>query len=219
MQRLQTTITLTMKITRSHFRKTASVGLPVILCAAGLLSLNAADEKAAKTADPTEEEAKMMAAMSPGPAHKVLENFVGEWTIHNKMWMQPGAPPMESDGTASAKWILGNRFVETTIKSTMMGLPFEGRAITGYDNLKKTYNGFWIDNMGTAMTTTSGTLSSDGKTLTSKGKMDDPMTGKTGQEYKFVDHIVSKDETKSEIFSLVDGKESKMMEMTYKRKK
>ena len=209
-----------MKVTLHHClsRRTIALGTALISCtAAGLISLNAADEK--KSAAPSPEEAKMMEAMAPGAAHKVLEAFVGEWEVHTKMWMQPGAPPMESDGTASAKWVLGKRFVETTIKSTMMGQPFEGRSFSGYDNLKKTYTGFWIDNMGTAMTTTAGSLSADGKTLTSKGRMDDPMTGQLNQEYKFVDHIVSKDELNSEIFTLAGGKESKMMEMTSKRRK
>ncbi|HEX2748379.1 MAG TPA: DUF1579 domain-containing protein [Verrucomicrobiales bacterium] len=197
-----------------------SVHKRVFACvAACVISLHAADEKTAKK-DPTEEEVKAaMEATSPGPAHKVLEAFVGEWTLHNKMWMQPGADPMESEGTASAKWIMGNRYVETTIKSTMMGQAFEGRAICGYDNLKKTYLGFWIDNMGTSMTLTSGTLSADGKTLTSKGKMDDAWTGKKDQEYKFVDRFISKDEVNSAIYLVEAGKETKIMEMTYKRKK
>ncbi len=197
-----------------------SVNKWIFAClAACAISLNAADEKIAKK-DPTEEEVRSaIEAVSPGAAHKVLEAFVGEWTLHNKMWMQPGADPMESDGTASAKWIMGNRYVEMTVKSTMMGQPFEGRAINGYDNLKKTYLGFWIDNMGTSMTLTTGTLSADGKTLTSKGKMDDAFSGKMNQEYKFVDRFVSKDEISSVIYVVDGGKETKMMEMTYKRKK
>jgi hypothetical protein len=209
-----------MKITLSKLvsRKTTAVSTVLLSCtAAGLISLNAADEK--KTAPSPEDTAKAMEAMAPGAAHKALEGYVGEWTVHTKLWIQPGAPPMESDGTASAKWILGKRYVETNVTSTMMGQPFEGRGITGYDNLKKVYTGFWIDNMGTAMTTTTGTLSADGKTLTSKGKMDDAFSGKMNQDYKFVDTLVSKDELTSEIYILADGKETKMMEMTSKRKK
>ncbi|HWB05291.1 MAG TPA: DUF1579 domain-containing protein [Verrucomicrobiales bacterium] len=200
--------------------KTTVACASVLACAtAGLISLNAADEKKPAAGGPDDATLKAaMEAMTPGAPHKFLEGFIGEWEVHTKMWMQPGADPMESDGTASAKWILGKRFVETTIKSTMMGQPFEGRSISGYDNLKKVYTSFWIDNMGTAMTTTTGKLGDDGKTLTSKGKMDDPWSGKMNQEYKFVDRL-GKDEITSEIYTVADGKETKMMEMTSKRKK
>ena len=148
-----------------------------------------------------------------------LEAYVGTWEVHSKMWMQPGAPPMESDGTAGSKWILGNRYVEMTVESTMMGMPFEGRAITGYDNVKKTYQSVWMDNMGTSITLSSGAASDDGKTLTCKAKMDDVMTGEKDKDFKFIDRFVSKDEIIAEVHDVAKGKDSKMMEMTYKRKK
>ena len=190
--------------------------------AIGLVSLNAADEKKdAKKAPLSEADAAKawMEAATPGAAHKVLETYVGTWEVHSKMWMQPGAPPMESDGTAVSKWILGNRYVEMTVESTMMGMPFEGRAITGYDNVKKTYQSVWMDNMGTSITLSSGAASDDGKTLTMKAKMDDVMTGEKDKEFKFVDRFISKDEMTSEVHDVAKGKDSKMMEMTYKRKK
>jgi len=185
------------------------------------MSLNAADDKKdAKKAPPSQEEAMKAweEAATPGPAHKVLEGYIGTWEVHTKMWM-PGAPVMESDGTSTAKWILGKRYVEMTVESMMMGQPFEGRAITGYDNLKKTYQSVWIDNMGTSITLSSGSASDDGKTLTFKAKMDDAMTGEKDKDFKFIDRFVSKDEIVAEIHDLSRGKDSKMMEMTYKRKK
>lgn len=209
-----------MKITLSKLvsRKTVALGVVLFSCTAtGLITLNAQDEK--KSTPAPADIAKAMELMAPGAAHKALEAYVGEWTLHTKVWMQPGAPPMESDGTASTKWILGKRFVESNVSTTMMGQPFEGRSISGYDNMKKIYTSFWIDNMGTAMTTITGSASADGKTFTYKGKMDDAFTGKMNQDYKFVDTFVSKDEIKAEIFTLADGKETKMMEMAYKRKK
>ena len=160
-----------------------------------------------------------MEAISPGPSHKLLEKYTGEWTIHTKLWMDPSGDPVESDGTGTAKWIMGGRYVEMNIRATMMGQLFEGRSINGYDNIKKCYNGFWIDNMGTGMTLTTGTAAADGKSLTSTGKIDDPFAGKTGQDVKFVDRFVSADEIVSEMYIKADGKEVKVMEMTYKRKK
>lgn len=211
-----------MKFTiRTNRHTFAPAGVLAAGAAIGLLTVNAADKK--ETAKPalSEEEAtkNWMAAATPGEAHQKLVPWIGEWEVHSKMWMAPGAPPVESDGSAVAHWILGDRYIEMTVKSTIMGQPFEGRAITGYNNMQKTYQSFWIDNMGTSMTTITGSVSADGKTFTFEGKMDDPMTGEKNKAYKFIDRFVSKDEVQSEIHELARGKESKMMEMTYKRKK
>ena len=189
--------------------------------AIGLLTLQAADKKDSTKPALSEEDAtkNWMAAATPGEWHQKLAPWIGEWEANSKMWMAPGAPPVESAGTAVAHWILGDRFVEMTVKSTIMGQPFEGRAITGYNNIQKTYQSFWIDNMGTSMTTNAGSVSADGKTFTFEGKMDDPMTGEKNKAYKFIDRFVSNDEVQSEIHELARGKDSKMMEMTYKRKK
>lgn len=203
-----------------RFTHTAISLISLGACTAlGILSLSAKDEKKKTPPTPEEMQKAWQEASTPGAAHKVLNAYTGEWQVHTKMWMQPGAPPMESDGTAVAAWILGGRYVEMTVHSTMMGQPFEGRAITGYDNLKKAYTSFWVDNMGTGMTTSSGSASADGKTFTFEGKMDDVMTGEKDKTYKFIDQLVSKDEIHSEIHDVSLGANSKIMEMTYKRKK
>jgi len=36
---------------------------------------------------------KMEAAGTPGPAHKALEAFVGNWKAEVKCWHEPGGPP------------------------------------------------------------------------------------------------------------------------------
>ena len=189
--------------------------------AIGLFTLHAEDKKETKKPAISEEEAtkKWMEAATPGAAHKVLDVWAGSWELACKMWMAPGAPPVESPGTATAAWIIGERFMEMTFKTTMMGMPFEGRAITGYNNIRKTYQSFWVDNMGTAMTMSTGKASADGKTLTYEAKMDDPMTGKMDNTYRFIERFVSKDEIHQEIHDLSLGKDSRMMETIYKRKK
>ena len=189
--------------------------------AIGILSLHAQDKKEAAKPALSEEEAtkKWMESATPGEAHTVLGVWAGTWETASKMWMAPGAPPQESAGTATAAWILEGRFMEMTFKTTMMGMPFEGHAITGYNNIRKTYQSFWVDNMGTAMTMATGKASDGGKTLTYEAKMDDPMTGKMDNTYRFIEHFVSKDEIHQEIHDLSLGKDSKMMETVYKRKK
>jgi hypothetical protein len=185
----------------------------------GLFAL-AADEKKSTPAVSQEEMMKnWMAASTPGAPHKVLDVYAGEWEVKTKMWMQPGAPPMETEGTASSKWIMGGRYIEMTVKSEFMGQAFEGRAITGYSNMRKAYQSFWIDSMGTSMSMTAGSYDAASKTFAFEGKMDDPMTGAKNKLFKFTDKIVSGDEIHSEGHDPSLGKDSKMMEMVYKRRK
>jgi len=56
----------------------------------------------------------------------------------------------------------------------MMGMPFEGIGINGYDNLKKKFVSTWIDNMGTMIVMSTGTFDPATKTFTYMGEMDNP---------------------------------------------
>src|SRR5215207_6026826 len=81
----------------------------------------------------------MQKAASPGEPHKRLARMAGDWTMTNKMWMDPSQPPMESSGTMHADVIMGGRYVQSVWSGTFMGQPFEGRGMDGYDNLAKQY--------------------------------------------------------------------------------
>jgi len=177
-------------------------------------------DKKPATAMPTEEEMmkKWEESATPGPAHKLLDQFIGEWNVASKWWMDPAAPPMESKGTSSARWILGGRFIQDDFNGEFMGKPLKGLGLTGYDNFKKKYNSFWADEGGTAMFTSTGTASADGKTFTFTGPMDDPMTGEKDKNIKFVIKMESKDRHVFEMFDVVDGKDKRMAEMIYTRK-
>jgi hypothetical protein len=121
---------------------------------------------------------KFEAFATPGPDHKVLDALVGKWTVHVKWWMDAAAPPMESDGTSEAKWIMGGRYLEEEHKGQMMGMPFEGMGITGFDNLKKKYVGTWIDNSGTGIMTSEGTYDAAKKTMSGTCEMPDQTMSK-----------------------------------------
>jgi hypothetical protein len=166
--------------------------------------------------------AAMMAAMEKanamGDAHKKMQQMVGSWTTMTKMWMQPGAPPSEVTGQAEVKSIMGGRYLEEHFTATMMGKPFEGMGLTGYDNAKKAYVGTWIDSMGTGIMMSTGTLDASGKVMTSTGTEMDAMTGKE-KTMKIVDKWEGDKKHVAEFFSKgPDGKEMKMMEITYTKK-
>jgi hypothetical protein len=186
-----------------------------------------ADDKPATKASEKKAEGKLseeemtkrwMEAATPGAPHKVLDVFVGEWEVASKWWMDPAEPPMESKGTVTKKWILDGRFLQEDFSGEMMGMPFKGTGMTGYDNIKKQYNSFWVDSSTTAMINSLGTASKDGKTLTFNTRMDDCMTGEKDKPVRFVIKVEGKDKHIFEFYETSGGKEKKSGEMTYTRK-
>jgi Protein of unknown function (DUF1579) len=156
---------------------------------------------------------------TPGANHKYLEMFAGKWTAKTKSWMKPGAPPDVSDSDIEAKMIMGGRFLKAHVKGKMMGIPFEGISLTGYDNFQKKFNTIWFDSMGTGIFPASGTLDKDGKVKTDMALWDDFMTG-SKSKVKMLTTIIDKDNYTFEMFMIgPDGKEMKSMEMVYTRKK
>jgi len=108
-----------------------------------------------------------MAAATPGKMHTYLAQDVGVWHGTNTMWMAPGTPPMESKSTSTVTSMLDGRYIKLEVAGDMPGMgPYNGFAITGYDNVSQKFTSTWIDNMGTGMSIGEGELSSDGKTLT-----------------------------------------------------
>jgi hypothetical protein len=145
----------------------------------------------------------------------------GNWDAEVKYWMGgPGAPPTVSKGKATMKMILGGRFLQQDYSGNMMNMPFTGLGITGYDNMNKKYVSFWIDNMGTGMSTTDGAMDQAGKVLTTYGKMDDPGTGERGKNMKNVTRIVDKNRLVFEVHDLALGEpNTKVMEIVFTRAK
>jgi hypothetical protein len=199
--------------------------LPIVASLLAAAPLPAQD-KPAKPAKPAAEPPNMdemmkkwMAAATPGPAHKALESLVGEWDVVTKVWMAPGAPPTETKGSTTNKWILGGRFLQSDMSGEMMGMPMTGFGLTGYDNFKKKYFNLWADNLGTGMYLAEGTADAAGKVFTYHVKMDDVMTGEKDKPFKYIQRIESADRHFFEMHDLTMGEKSKMLEITYTRKK
>lgn len=181
------------------------------------------DKKPAAAPAAAPDEKAMMEAMekasTPGKQHKQLASMAGTFDAKVKMWMQPGAPPQESTGTMENKSVMGGRYLQQDYVGTMMGQPFSGSGMAGYDNVTHKYQWTWADSMGTAIVMMSGTASKDGKAINTAGSMPDPMTGKsTPMKEKLT--ITDADHQTLEMWGPgPDGKVVKMMEIEYTRKK
>jgi hypothetical protein len=154
---------------------------------------------------------------TPGEPHKQLASLEGSWNTKTKEWMDPNKPPTESTGTCEEKTLLDGRFLQQECTGDMMGQPFTGIGVTGYDNYTKKYTSTWMSSMGTGIFVMEGTGSADGKTITLHGSHKDPTWGvmKHRAVWKLVD---ANTQTFEMYHKGKDGKQMKMMEITYNRK-
>ena len=177
----------------------------------------AKDKKQEKQMDPQAMMEVWKKLAMPGEPHKLFASLAGNWTTATKEWMEPGKPPTESTGTAEMKMLLDGRFLYQEFNAQMMGQPFSGVGIDGYDNITKKYVTAWMDTMGTGIFMMEGTASADGKTITLKGSHPEPAGGK--MTHRAVWKIVDNDTQTFDMYGAHHGgKEMKVLEITYNRK-
>ena len=152
---------------------------------------------------------------TPGETHRRLDFFTGEWdTSTTVMGMEP------ETGTQSIKWILGGRQLQSEVNGTVMGRPFEGLGLLGYDNYKKKYTSVWCDSQSTTLLTSEGLADQSGKVITLYGTMDEWMDGTHDKAVKYVYRIVDENTYEFEIHDLgiVPG-DTKVISITATRRK
>ena len=165
-------------------------------------------------ADKAEMMKKMEAAGTPGPAHKALAVFVGDWKAELKTWCEPGGPPNVSQGTSKVSWILKGHFLQAEFHGEMMGKPFIGQTLMGYDNIKETFNSVWVSDSQTSMMTSEGKGENGNKVITLEGTSACPGTGRKEVAIKTIYRVLTPDSYVFEMFN--DG--TKSMEIKYTRK-
>lgn len=155
---------------------------------------------------------------TPGEPHKLLARMAGSWDAKVKSWMEPGNPPTESKAHCESRMVLGGRFLQEEFTGDMMGMPFTGMGSAGYDNHTEKYVSTWMDSMGTAILFFEGTAGADGKTITQESHYDDPFKGP--MKWRSVTKIVDDNTHLFEMYtSDQSGKEEKMLEIAYTRKR
>ncbi len=154
---------------------------------------------------------------TPGEPHKLLAKLEGSWTTRTKGWMEPDKPPMESSGTCEQKLVLDGHYLQQVYSGDMMGIPFTGINLLGYNNHTGKYVSVWLDSLNTAIYYFEGMASVDGRTITQECSYDDPVRGPS--VWRSVTRITDDNTLEFEMFLTPKaGKEEKMMEMTVARK-
>ena len=158
----------------------------------------------------------------PGPEHAHMAQFAGKWTMNAKMWMEPGAPPMETTGDCTWEMAMDGRYMIEKLdgESMMEGMPaFKGMNVCGYDNISKKYFFAWIDNASTGLFTGWGTSKDGGKTVEYLGECPDCMTGTIKQVKSIVRHV-NNDRIEFEMHDKTsEGTWNKTFEAVYTRAK
>lgn len=191
--------------------------VPLAVAAALATALPAAAEERA----PSPEEVAMMQAYqkaaTPGPQHARLAAQAGTWDVVIRSWNAPDAPPSEETGFVVRTMMLDGRVLAERMQAKMAGEPFSGLGMTGYDNTTGRYWSTWTDSMSTGIMLSHGDCD-ENNTCTFTGSWTDPVT-KQDVTARMVSHQESADVERFEMFAPgPDGKEAKMMEMTYTRR-
>jgi len=203
----------------------AVIGIGVCIVATSHVLSQDANDKAPEgmPAMSAEEMAHMqeyMELMQPGEAHERLNYYVGTWDTVTKIWMGgPAAEPMTSTGTSTFKSVLGGNWIMEEHSGSMMGMPYQGVGMLGYDNYKKLHVGTWFSNMGTEMLQMAGARNPDSGVVTMYGSMDEPQLGVHGRTVKYVTAPTDADHFSFTIIDLHAGDDYKVIEIGYTRRK
>jgi hypothetical protein len=194
--------------------------IPLALVIAALAAVPAASQTQQQPEMTPQQKAEMEAYMkagTPGSPHKALAGTVGTYEAKVKSWHEPGQPPMEETGTATRAMALDGRVLVEEFKGSMMGMPFTGHGMRGYDNVTGKHWSTWNDSMSTGVMLSEGTCDAK-NACTFEGTFNDavkkaPVTSRMTSRWT---------SPTTEVFEMYgpgrDGKEMKMMEITYTKK-
>ena len=152
------------------------------------------------------------------PEHKLLEKYAGTWDAEVTMAGPPGQPAVTTPGKSTSKLGCGGLWLVTDFESSIMGMPFSGHEIFGYDAHDKKYVIHWVDSMSSSFST--GDFTFDAKSRTLDGNVHG--RDEKGEEMTWRQSDVWKDDDNRE-WSMyrkgVDGKETAELTIHYKRHK
>jgi hypothetical protein len=150
----------------------------------------------------------------PTVEHKLLKDHVGTWKVACTFYMDPSAPPMQTEATEVVE-LIGEFWTVSKFTSNIMGMPFTGSCTMGYEPHTGRFVSSWVDSMAPAFFLLSGTQKGDTITLT--GKAFSCMTNSV-LEHRTTEKHIGKNERVFEMYATMpDGKEVKMMTNHYRR--
>lgn len=158
-----------------------------------------------------------MAAGTPGKMHEKLGFFAGNWNA--EVTSHHDGQTDVTKGSMKSEPMYDGRFIMSKFEGSMMGMPFQGTAIMGFNNVTQEFEQFWIDSMMTSMALNTGTIDTAGKKMTLTGDYECPMDHKQ-KSSRWVTTITGPDSYTMELYyPNPEGKEELVMVNSYKRMK
>ena len=110
-----------------------------------------------------------MASAAPVAQHVQLQQMAGRWRIHQRDWRSSQTPWNDATGIATWRPVLGGRFIEQELVTTLGGHPYHGLGLIGFDREAGKYVGAWMDDFGTSLLPLEGSWDAASRTLNLKG--------------------------------------------------
>lgn len=117
-------------------------------------------------------------AVKPGEYHEILSNYEGDWRVAVTLWSSPNSEPMTTTMKSKSQMTMDRRYLESALQGQVNDQNFEGKAITGFDNVTKKMFSIWMDNMSTGVQYTSGNFDLEKMRAELLGETMDPVTRK-----------------------------------------
>lgn len=197
--------------------KRSPVSFLALFCLLPAATAVAQDSKAPMTPETKAMMEAFQKAGTPGAEHQQLAALDGTYDLTVKSWHSPDAPPSTDTGTATRRMILGGRVQVEEVTSQMMGQPFTGQGLHGYDNVTGKHWATWNDSMSTGLMVSEGTCDA-ARTCTYTGTYHDPVSRKP-----VTSRMISRwPDRNTEVLEMYapgpDGKETRVMEITYRKR-
>ncbi|HSQ98403.1 MAG TPA: DUF1579 family protein [Sphingomicrobium sp.] len=137
-----------------------------------ILSLIAAAAAAqpAPAADMSEQAMNQwISSARPVAEHDRLRAMTGRWKVRQRDWRGGAAPWNDAQGTATWRPVLGGRFMEQELVTSLKDHPYHGMELVGFDRDSGKYVGAWMDDFGTSLLPLEGNWDEKTRSLTLKG--------------------------------------------------
>jgi len=154
------------------------------------------------------QEQESMEMPKPAAEHALLKRFVGNWKADFKSAFGNHVGRLEVH-------MLGDFWAVGDYTGELIGQPFKGHELFGYDPDTKQYTTYWYDGSSPQMSALTGTYDEASKTMTQTSME----FGMDGQKHKVTHKTVwSGDDTMTYTYAM-EGMPEPMMTITYTRQK
>lgn len=95
--------------------------------------------------------------------------MTGRWRVRQRDWRGTGTPWNDAQGFATWRPVLGGRFMQQELVTSLGNHPYHGLGLVGFDRDSGKYVGAWMDDFGTSLLPLQGDWDEGTRTLSLKG--------------------------------------------------